>query len=316
MKTNFGVVLGLGLLLAMPVAGWAAATPPLPPLPASPVSTFRQLLGMSVEDRERALAHRAEPQRGILRARLVEYAAMSEAQREERLRATDLYWHFQQLLRRTGAERTALLSSAPEVLRPILAERLAIWDRMPSADREALLQQERVVRYFARVRATEPQPPPLPGTSMVAAPAMPFRTQNQLAKVQELSPEARRRVESQWREFVEAPTPLVERRLKSMSEQDRKDMEQVLIRFRQLSGPQRQACIDSFARFAEMKPVDRADFLRRAERWEALSSEERAQWRSLVTKLPPLPPARIGITPPPFPPLSEKARLLSERSSQ
>lgn len=315
MKTILGVVLGLGLLLAMPVAGGAAATPPLPPLPASPVSTFRQWLGMNAEDRERALATRPEPQRGILRARLAEYSAMTEAQREERLRATDLYWHFQQLLRRNGAERAALLASSPAVLRPILEERLAIWDRMPPADREALLQQDRVVRYFARVRASEPQAPPLPGASIVAAPSVPFRTQNQLAKVQELSPQARRRVETQWREFLEAPTPLVERKLKSMSEEDRRDMEQVLARFRQLSGPQRQACIDSFTQFAEMKPIDRADFLRRAERWDALSPEERAQWRALVTKLPPLPPARIGITPPPLPPKADKARLLSDHTS-
>ncbi|MCC7376481.1 MAG: DUF3106 domain-containing protein [Verrucomicrobiales bacterium] len=302
MKTIFGVVLGLGLLLAMPVAGRAAAVPPpFPPLPASPVKIFRQLLAMTPEERDRALAPRAEAQREVLRSRLAEYSALPEAQREDRLRATDLYWHFQQLLRRSGAERDTLLASAPEILRPILAERLAIWDRMPTADREALLKQERVVRYFAHVRQTEPQPPPLPGTSVSAAPPVPLRVQSQLAKVQELSPETRRRVQSQWREFVEAPTPAAEQKLKAMSEADRRDMERVLDRFRQLSGPQRQACIDSFARFAEMKPAERADFLRRAERWEALNSEERAQWRALVTKLPPLPPARISITPPPYP---------------
>jgi hypothetical protein len=316
MKHLFGVVLGMGLLLAMPVAGRAAvAPPPFPPLPASPVSIFRQLLAMNPEERDRALATRVEAQREVLRSRLTEYAALPEAQREERLRATDLYWHFQQLLRRSGAERDTLLASAPEVLRPILAERLAIWDRMPTADREALLAQERVVRYFSRVRPSAPQLPPLPGTSVGKAPPMPIRVQAELTKVQELPIETRRRVQSQWREFVEASTPAVEQRLKAMSEEDRRDMEQVLQRFRQLSGPQRQACIDSFTRFAEMKPAERAEFLRRAERWDALSSEERAQWRALVTKLPPLPPARIGITPPPFP-QREKTRLLSERSPQ
>jgi hypothetical protein len=270
--------------------GAVPSTPPLPPLPVSPVATFRELLAMAPAEREAALAARNEKQRAALQGRLSEYDALPEAQREARLRATDLYWHLNQLLRRAPGERVELLKSAPATLRPVLIQRLGLWDQLPAADREALLQHERTIRYFARLRETPM--PPLPGSSVAPAPSVPLRIQAELARLQELSPAERQRLQGQWKQLFESPAPQAPRALQGMSREERTEMIEALRQFRELSPTQRQLCIDAFARLASMPPREQAEFLQSAERWEALPQEERAAWRRLITKLPPLPPVQ------------------------
>jgi hypothetical protein len=48
-----------------------------------------------------------------------------------------------------------------------------------------------------------------------------------------------------------------------------------------------------------MTPAERAQFLKNAERWKEMSAADRQTWRTLVAKLPPLPP---GFGLPPLPP--------------
>jgi hypothetical protein len=57
--------------------------------------------------------------------------------------------------------------------------------------------------------------------------------------------------------------------------------------------------VDSFQRLAAMSPQERASFLRNANRWRQLSSEERATWRELVSKVPPMPPEPVPAPPVP-----------------
>jgi hypothetical protein len=96
------------------------------------VATFRLLLSQSLAERAAALARRSEAQRTALLARLTEYEALPPEVREERLWATDLFWHVQQLLPRAPAERGELIAAAPVELRGVLAERLALWDPPPT----------------------------------------------------------------------------------------------------------------------------------------------------------------------------------------
>ncbi|MCC6231765.1 MAG: DUF3106 domain-containing protein [Verrucomicrobiales bacterium] len=300
------------LALCSAVASPAATPtpPPLPPLPTSPITGFRQLLALPAPARERLVSQRPEPQRAALRARLADYERLAAPDREQRLNATDLYWHMQQLLRRPAAERQSLLATAPESLRPILAERLELWDALPASDREALLQHERAIRYFARLKTVSPPPlPPGTGPSLSAAPPVPLRVQAELGPLQDLTPEQRERARQQWTQFFQAPAPRVQRALLTMDARERQAMERVLERFRLLSPDQRQSCIDSFTRFTTLSNSERAEFLRRAERWEKLPAEERAAWRQLVDKLPILPPLPTDGTPPPLPPVRQNPRL-------
>jgi hypothetical protein len=266
---------------------------------------------MDAPAREEELKTRTAEQREVLLARLVEYAALSKSEREMRLRATDLYWHLQQLLHRAPAERSQLLASAPEDLRGILAERLALWDSLPIKDREALLQHERAIRYFARLRAAPH--PPLPGSHQPAARLPNVRIPEELERYQRLSSAERAEVHRQWAQFFEAPPPGKNRTLRAMSDVERREMQTVLERMRGLPPAQRQVCIDSFARFAGMSTPERAAFLRSVEMWEALTPEERATWRHLVTMLPQLPPANPAMLP--YLPSDARNAARSARSS-
>ncbi len=282
----------LGAMLTLCVAGAHAAVspapPPFPPLPRSPVEIFRELLAMAPDARRTALEARSENQRRILQARLAEYESLPPAAREERLRATDLYWHLSQILRRAPEQRAALIALSPEDLRPILAERIAIWEQLPADDQRVLLEQDRAIRYFAAVRRN--QPPPLPGEVRAPTSPLPRGIQEDLASLQRLTPEQRRRVREQWSRFFEAPAPQVDRTLRAMNAVERRQLTTVLKRLGNLSPEQRRTCIDAFARFATMPPEERATFLWHAERWAALAPEERAAWRSVAARLPPLPP--------------------------
>lgn len=286
-----GVVTGVGRTPAVP--------PPVPPLPVSPVNQFRELLALGAGERAEALARRPEKQREFLRQRLEEYDRLNPVERDERLNATDLYWHLQQLLRRTPSERSGLLTNAPAALQPVLARRLAVWDRLPESERATLLEHERTVRYMSRLRQV--QMPPLPVTNGQPVVSGTGGFEAQVARLGSLPPAEFRQLHERWREFFEAPAPRAERALRSMSDAERAEMKAVLERFRKLNPEQRLACIDSFTRLAALPAQERVLFLRSAEHWGSLSADERATWRRLVTRLPIFPPLPTDGAAPPLP---------------
>ena len=307
--------LGFGVVLwAQAAEPPARPVPPLPPLPPSPVAFFRQLIDMTPADRAAALAARPEAQRTALAARLGDYEALPAAIREERLRATDLYWHLQQLLRRDPADRAALVAAAPANLQSLLIERLALWDRLSPEDQTALLEHERALRHLARWR-NAPPPPPLPGVatnaSLLPGPAVPLRLQAELRRFDGLSPERWQTVHEHWQRFFEAPSTRRDRALQAMTEDERLEMTRVLERFRRLAPAQRRACIDAFTRIAALPAGERADFFRRAERWESLSAEDRRAWRRIVAELPLAPPLPLDPYQPPLPPLPKPRAAVS-----
>ncbi len=294
--------------------------PPPPPLPASPVAAFRHWLSLPEVERARALEVRPPRQREFLRTRLAAYEAMAPWVRDERLRATDLYWHLQQLIRRAPSERTALLQAAPADLQPVLRMRLAFWDQVSPADRAVLLENEGTLRYLAQMKTSAP--PPLPpataspgATAVSAAPAVPLRVQAELSKLSQLAATDLDRIQENWHRFFEGSAPNRQRALQEMSSQERGDMEQVLQRFRRLNAEQRRTCVESFTRLATMAPAERSQFLRVAERWSALPASEREAWRHLVNKLPVFPPLPASASEPPLPPQASPARRVATAGS-
>jgi hypothetical protein len=77
-------------------------------------------------------------------------------------------------------------------------------------------------------------------------------------------------------------------------DEERKRMEETLQAFENLPQSQRRLCIDSFGKFANLSPVERDQFLKNAERWQAMTASERQAWRKIVTDLPPQPPEPGG----------------------
>ena len=67
-----------------------------------------------------------------------------------------------------------------------------------------------------------------------------------------------------------------------------------------------------FKKFAELSPVERAEFLKTADRWRTMSEKDRILWRKIVALLQSPPP------PPPLPnaaaaePLLDPSALLSK----
>jgi hypothetical protein len=69
-------------------------------------------------------------------------------------------------------------------------------------------------------------------------------------------------------------------------------IEKTLERFARLPEAERARCIAGFEKLSSLPASERDEFLRGANRWQAMTPEERALWRRIVLRPnpPPLPP--------------------------
>ena len=86
----------------------------------SPVDAFRELLAMTISEREKALTNRTPAVRARILAKVREYATLDPNDRELRLRATELRWYLLPLLPESPTNRDAQLATIPEALRPLV----------------------------------------------------------------------------------------------------------------------------------------------------------------------------------------------------
>ena len=278
------------------------AAPPLPP-PGSPVDFFRELLAMQPAERERALSNRPPAVRARVLAKVREYETLSPEERELRLRATELRWYLTPLMRQPPDRRPPLEQTVPAHLRQAVADRLALWDRLPESVRTQFLRDELALNYFSRV-------PPLPHSpDHRALRVVAVRTSSPAGPGVDTPPPLpqteMRDVVRQLRRFFEWTPEERQKALSTLSDTERRQIEQSLRRFEQLTREQRRQVLASFERLARMSPEERRAFLRNAERWTAMTPSERERWRRLVQQvpeLPPLPPGFYDPVPPPLPP--------------
>jgi len=111
-----------------------------------------------------------------------------------------------------------------------------------------------------------------------------------------------------FEQFFELPSREKEKTLGALSDTERREMEVTLKAFEKLPPEQRHICVNSFRKFSNMTAEERAQFLKNAERWKEMPPEDRRAWRTLITKLPPLPP---GFGLPPMPPLPRRPASLT-----
>ena len=113
----------------------------------------------------------------------------------------------------------------------------------------------------------------------------------------------RQRLCDRFNQFFEQDPSQQNQTLTVLTDDERRQMQQTLSRFANLSPEQRRTCIASFEKFATMTPEERAQFLKNADRWEAMSREQRALWTDLVRQYPLMPPMPEGMALfPPVPP--------------
>lgn len=275
------------LAAALVVLAGHAQTPPLPPRPSnhsvittnlfppqlrllSPVDQFRDLLAMTPRERANTLTNRPPEIRARILAKVREYQTLDPDERELRLRATELRWYLTPLLRLPPAERDARLAQMPADLRGLVQTRLDQWNVLPMPLQQEFLTNDRTLHYFAHV---EPTNNPSAETAKISA---------------------------QFNQFFELTPPEKTAALKTLSDNERAQMEKTLQSFEQLPPQQRLQCVRNYAKFAGMSPAARAEFLQNAGQWSKMSPQERQTWRDLVAHVPvwpPMPPSVMPMVP-------------------
>jgi Protein of unknown function (DUF3106) len=243
------------------------ATNFIPPVPMlqSPVNFFRQLLVMTPVERNHALTNRPPEARAKILAKVREYQALGPDERELRLRATELRWYLTPLLALPPAQCEARLKLVPEDMRGLLQSRLAQWDALPPATQQEFLANEKTLRYFTRVEATNA---PTPGAEQ-------------------------QKIAEQFNRFLELTPTEKQQTLNTLSAAERAAMEKTLQTFSRLTEQQRELCVRNYAKFAGMGAAEQAQFLENAAQWARMSPKERQAWRDLVKQIPAWPPLPV-----------------------
>lgn len=242
-------------------------TPPVPSL-KSPVDSFRVLLVMPTAERRQFLATRTTNVQERLAQKIREYQSLSPEQRELRLKATELRWYLQPLMRSPATNRPAQLALIPETMRDLVANRLQQWDKIPPTVQQMFLTNEQAVGYLTRVDSR---------TNSAPLPTNQIR-QKMIDRVNQL--------------FDLTPNEQ-EKVLATLSEAERQQMEKTLEAFRKLSPAQRLQCLRSFKQLVVMSATERQEFLNNVERWSRMTPAERQSWRELVSAAPHVAPVPL-----------------------
>lgn len=258
--------------------------PPNPTL-KSPVDSFRALLRMPAAERQAFLSSRNTNVQERLAQKIREYQTLSPEQLDLRLKATELRWYLQSLMRSPGTNRPAQLALVPETMREMVADRLEQWDRIPPTVQQMFLTNEQAVGYLARVDAANAP------TNFPSLPARQIRQKmiDRVNRLFDLKPDEKERV------------------LATLSDAERQQMEKTLEAFEKLSPGQRLQCLRSFKQLAEMSAAARQEFLKNAERWSQMTPAERQSWREIVRAapyMPPVPLVKVPVPPKPGAPVA------------
>lgn len=274
--------------------------PPQPPAPTSPVDRFRQLLEMPAPEREAFLAARPPEKREYLRARLAEFEALPPEERELRLHLLNLRFYLLPLLRLEPARRAEALRQVPPTYRPLVADRLATWDRLPAEQRTAWLAGGAAFVHQPLLGpGTEPDP--APSNRAVSVAGEPLSAD--LARWEALSTADRAPIRGQLDAFL-AFSPEERQRVLGRLEAGQRESARRLVRALESQSPaERARSLEALQRLANLSPEQRQRFLQNAARWQALSETEKEAWRRLYTLLPPRPqdlpptPGRAPVSP-------------------
>jgi hypothetical protein len=269
----------------------AAPAAQVPPLPPTPVDFFRRLLPMTPEERQDALEKYTPKTREFVTAKVKEYEALSPDERENRLRTLELRWHLLPLLSAAPSNRVVRIQAVPKRDRPLVEERLRLWDRLPPAVQRDVLECEPALAAFASPGTRMP-------TSSVGFPMttnLQERIRSSAAYLHSLHPEKRAELYRNFQEFFELSEKEKAKALDSLdtlSDAERKQMERTLQVFERLPPEEREQCIEGFQKFTALSREEQAHFLRSAARWQAMNPRDRQMWRLLVQRkaVPPLPP--------------------------
>lgn len=282
----------LQLLVLLLTALLAGAAEPAPTSGRSPVAAFRILLAMRSDARTTELAAKPARVREVLATRLREYDALSPAEREARLRATELHYYLRPLLAAPPAERAIRLAAVPDSFRAQVEERLGAWDKLPAEIQREILANERLLQAMTRPAVPNAFPPLPPGLEL--------RVPDNVAQWQTLDARQREQLLDNFTHYFRLDDRAKTRVVAALPEPKRAKAARTLDQFAQLTPDERAACMTALRQLSQMTQAEQARFYANAELWQKMPETERAAWRRVVVEFPPLPP---GAGPqPPLPP--------------
>ena len=267
----------------------ADAAEPATATSRSPVAAFRILLAMRTDARATELAAKPARVREVLSTRLREYDALAPAEREARLRATELHYFLRPMLSAPPAERAARLAVVPESFRPQVEERLGAWDKLPAEIQREVLANDQLLQAMTRPAVPNAFPPLPPGLT----PAVP----DNVAHWHTLDARQREQLLDNFTHYFRLDDRAKTRVVAALPEPKRAEATRTLDQFAQLTADERAACVTALKQLDQMSQAEQARFYANAEQWQKLSEAERAAWRRVVIEFPPLPPG-AGPQPP------------------
>ena len=277
---------GLQLLAFLLTAAFATAAEPAGGGERNPVTVFRTLLALRTDARTTELAAKPARLREVLTTRLRESDTLPLAEREARLRATELRFHLNPLLTPTPDARAARLAAVPENFRSLVEERLAAWDKLPAEIQCEVLANERLLQAMTRPAVPNAFPPLPPGLE----PAVP----DNVSQWQNLSARQREQLLDSFTHYFRLDDRAKTQVVAALPEAGRAATTRTLNQFDQLPAAERAACLTALKRLGQMTLAQQAQFYANAEQWQKLPESERAAWRKVVVEFPPLPPGLAG----------------------
>lgn len=262
----------------------------------NPMEDFRRLLALTPEAREKDLADKPEHFREMLLGKLKEYDALTQEQRELRLRSTELRFDMMYLLRATPERRTEKLAAVPEDRRKLLEERLKQWDKLSPELQREVQEHQSTIQYVIRVDAA-----PASAKEDVfkdIPPEFRDKVKKRVDELHALPKEKMVAMVDTFHKLFELSDHEQQSILEKLTNDERAKLELKIAEFEKLPPEERKRCIDSARRFNNLSVEDQTRFLTTAQRWEKMSEDERNAWRNLVKQMPPLPPGLM----PPLPP--------------
>jgi hypothetical protein len=274
------------------VPATAQGLPPAPP--HRPPINFRQLLAMTVAEREKVLATRSEKQREVLHQKLREYDALPPIEREARLCSLELRLYLRPLLDIAVSNRVQQLETVPQQARGLMEARLQFWDQLPREVQKEFLQNEWLLRYIFRPETEFPSTPKL-------AESVRIRIERGIQSWNGMPTPKRQEILGNFQRLFELSEEERGKILGEFTDAERQRMRRTLQRFEQLPAAQRQRCLDGFAKFAGLSPRERERFLTNVELWESMSAKDRQAWQAMVARMAtPKPPGVPGLNAPPL----------------
>jgi hypothetical protein len=248
----------------------------------SPIEHFRIVLNLSSEDLEKYILRQKPHVQPILRKKIEEYASLSRAEKDFRLRATELHYYLDSLLEHNSTVSLDSLPPLPESLKEEIMRAVHFWNNLSNAQRDLLFTKKATISYL--VSLSRENVPPLP----VNRPA--------------ISPEW-----ANMYHFLQLPYEKQKEFLGSDKLNQAPKMGKVLEAFSKLSVDEKERCANalvcflSFPRDLQDRVADGLTY------WNSLDPSERTVWREIAGRSPAILPMSNDISAltanayPPFP---------------